>query len=57
MSNPRINGKPGTVEVVVTHLQPRWFSKLWGVSDLPVTARAVARVRSFSQGSGIILLE
>jgi len=56
-TNPRINGKPGTVEVVVTYLQPRSFSKLWGTADLPVTARAVARVREFSQGNGVIVLE
>ena len=55
--NPRVDNKPGTVEVVVTHNQPRWFSRLWGSSDLPVTARAVARVRSFSQGNGVIILE
>jgi hypothetical protein len=48
---------PGTVEVVVTHRQPRWFSGIWGSDNLGVTARAVARVRSFSQGAGIILLE
>jgi len=56
-TNDRINGEPGTVEVVVTYLQPRAFSRLWGTSDLPVTARAVARVRNFSQGNGILLLE
>lgn len=56
-TNPRVNGKPGTVEVVVSYLQQRSFSRIWGTSDLVVTARAVARIRSFSQGAGIIILE
>jgi len=55
--NSRINGKPGTVEVEVTYLQSRSFSRLLGSSNLQVTARAVARVRNFSQGNGIIILE
>jgi hypothetical protein len=56
-ANPRINGMPGTIEVNVTFLQPRGFSGLWGSDALKVAARAVARVRNYSQGNGIILLE
>lgn len=56
-SNPRINGAPGTIEVLVTYRQARSFSRIWASGDLAVTARAVARVRNFSQGNGIILLE
>jgi hypothetical protein len=56
-SNPRLNGSPGTIEVLVTHWQPRAFSALWGSGNLRVTARAVARVRNFSQGNGILILE
>ncbi|MCI0460167.1 MAG: pilus assembly protein TadG-related protein [Gemmataceae bacterium] len=56
-SNLRVNGKPGTTEVVVRYFQPRAFSALWGSGNLTVTARAVARVRHFSQGNGIIILE
>jgi len=56
-SNPRVDGRPGTVEVEVTYLQPRGFSRIWAFDDLPVTARAVARVRTFSQGNGILILE
>jgi len=56
-SNERINGKPGTVEVEVKFLQPRYFARIWGADDLVVTARAVARVRNFSQGVGILVLE
>ena len=56
-ANPRIDGMPGTIEVVVTYQQSRGFSALLGSSDLGVTARAVARVRNFSQGNGIIILE
>jgi hypothetical protein len=56
-SNPRLNGQPGTIEVVVTFRQPRAFSALWGGDSLRVTARAVSRVKNFSQGNGIIILE
>jgi hypothetical protein len=56
-SNPRINGKPGTIEVKVTFLQPRGFSGLWGTEKLKVATRSVSRVRNFSFGNGIILLE
>ncbi|RIK78611.1 MAG: hypothetical protein DCC68_15000 [Planctomycetota bacterium] len=56
-SNPRVNGKGGTVEVQVTFLQPRSFTRIWSSADLPVTVRSVARVKNFSQGNGILILE
>lgn len=56
-TNPRVNGKPGTVEIVVEYKQPRYFSRIWGGEDLVVAARSVARVRNFSQGAGILVLE
>lgn len=55
--NPRIDGKGGTVEVTVTFLQPRSFTRIWSPDDLPVTARSIARVKNFSQGNGILILE
>ncbi len=56
-SNPRLHGAHGTIEVVVTHLLARSFSAIWESSQLKVTARAVARMRHFSIGNGIIILE
>lgn len=53
----RIDGQPGTIEVIVTYRQGRAFSGLWGNSDLPVLARSVSRVRNFALGNGVILLE
>lgn len=55
--NPRVDGKPGTVEILVEYNQPRYFSRIWGGDDLVVAARSVARVRNFSQGAGILVLE
>jgi len=56
-TNERIHGRPGTVEVEVRFLQSRYFSAIWGREDLVVSARSVARVKDFSQGSGVIVLE
>ena len=56
-TNERIHGRPGTVEVEVSFLQSRYFSAIWGREDLVVSARSVARVKDFSQGSGVIVLE
>ncbi|WDI42134.1 pilus assembly protein TadG-related protein [Bremerella sp. P1] len=56
-TNERVDGAPGTVEVEVQYQQARYFSRIWGGDDLIVTARSVARVRNFSQGVGILVLE
>jgi hypothetical protein len=37
------NGKAGHVEVLISHQQKRYFSKIFGSTDVPVGARAVAR--------------
>jgi uncharacterized membrane protein len=36
-------GQAGYAEVIVTYNQTRFFSNLWGKSNIPVMARAVAR--------------
>jgi hypothetical protein len=36
-------GQAGYAEVIVTHNQVRFFSSIWGKSNIPVSARAVAR--------------
>jgi hypothetical protein len=56
-ANQRVDGKGGTIEVEVTFLQPRSFTRIWSKADLPVKVRSVARVKNFSQGNGILILE
>lgn len=36
-------GEKGHVEVIITHSQKRYFSKIFGSSNVPIGARAVAR--------------
>jgi hypothetical protein len=50
-------GKAGYIEVIVHYSQPRAFSRIWGSTDLPVTARAVAQGRWGTNKNGIILLD
>jgi hypothetical protein len=50
-------GQAGYVEVIVQYNQPRYFSRLFGASDLPVKARAVARGRWASGKDGILVLD
>jgi hypothetical protein len=50
-------GQAGYVEVIVQYNQPRYFSRLFGASDLPVMARAVARGRWASGKDGILVLD
>lgn len=37
-------GQDGYVEVVITQAQPRSFSRIFGSAEIPVSARAVARI-------------
>src|SRR5262249_7911006 len=50
-------GKLGCVELIVTYYQKRYFSTIWGSTQIPVKARAVARARHGSTGAGIIILD
>jgi hypothetical protein len=50
-------GQKGCAEVIVTFYQKRYFSTLWGSSQIPVRARAVARARYGGTGAGIIILD
>jgi hypothetical protein len=50
-------GAAGYVEVIVTYNQPRFFSSLWGTSNIPVSARAVARGQWVASSPGILVLD
>ena len=50
-------GKPGYVEVIVTTEQKRYFSRIWGTGDMPVSARAVAEGRWSPIKVGILVLD
>lgn len=50
-------GQAGYAEVVVQYNQQRSFSAIFGSSNLPVTARSVARGQWVSVNAGIILLD
>ena len=50
-------GKPGYVEVIVTMEQKRYFSRIWGTGDMPVSARAVAEGRWAPIKVGILVLD
>ena len=49
-------GQKGYVEVIVEHLQKRYFSSLFGSSNLPVRARAVAQGRWTAAKVGVLVL-
>ncbi len=49
-------GLAGHVEVVITAVQPRYFSRIFGTEAIPVGARAIARGRRSSITPGIIVL-
>src|SRR5205085_1161079 len=64
--NPTINipplsgpfmGKPGYIEVIVNYSQPRAFSRVFGASPTPITARAVATGRWEAPKMGILILD
>ena len=50
-------GQQGCVEVIVTYYQKRYFSTIWGSTQIPVKARAVARARYGGTGAGIVILD
>ena len=50
-------GKPGYVEVIATYYQDRAFSRIWGPTAIPVTARAVAHGSWGASGIAILVLE
>lgn len=47
---------PGTAEVIILGSQKRGFSSVFGLGDLPIHARAVARERDVPLGLGILVL-
>jgi hypothetical protein len=49
-------GLAGYVEVNITYNQPRYFSGIFGSSDIPVRARAVARGAWVAPNAGVIVL-
>src|SRR5579884_1012526 len=50
-------GQDGAAEVIVQYNHKRYFSSVFGSSDLPVKARAVARARWTTLKNGIIVLD
>jgi hypothetical protein len=50
-------GQKGCAEVIVTFYQKRYFSTIWGSTQIPVKARAVARARYGGTGAGIVILD
>jgi len=50
-------GKVGYAEVLITYLQDRAFSRVWGSIAIPITTRAVARGRWGGSGIGIFVLD
>ncbi len=50
-------GKPGYIEVIVSYNQRRAFSRIWGSTDLPVQARAVAEGKWGANKNGILVLD
>src|SRR6185369_5231833 len=49
-------GQAGYIEVIVNYSQKRAFSRIWGKTDLPVKARAVAQGRWAPNKMGILVL-
>jgi hypothetical protein len=47
----------GYVEVMVQHDQPRFFSRLFGASDMVIKSRSVAKGRWASAKTGILVLD
>jgi Putative Flp pilus-assembly TadE/G-like len=50
-------GLAGYVEVIVTVQQKRYFSKIWGTADKPVSARAVGEGRWSPFKTGVLVLD
>src|SRR4029077_5550501 len=49
--------KDGYAEVLITYQQHRFFSAIWGKSNLQVNARAVARGQYTAATPGILILD
>ena len=49
-------GKAGYAEVTITYNQPRYFSRVFGSSSIPISARAVAQGRWNAPNAGILVL-
>ena len=49
-------GQSGHVEVIISFPQKRFFSRLWGSSDVTIGARAVARGKQSTINNGILVL-
>lgn len=49
-------GVPGHAEVLISYDHPRYFSKVFGGTQIPVRVRAVARGRSQANGDAILAL-
>lgn len=59
-SYPTLDGVPfpnGYAEVIITYNEPVRFSGVFGATNLPVTARSLARGLYVGTGNGIILLD
>jgi hypothetical protein len=50
-------GMPGYAEVIITYNQTRYFSKMFGSSDIPVVARAVSQGRWAAIKAGVMVLD
>jgi type II secretory pathway pseudopilin PulG len=50
-------GQRGMAEVILTYQQPRFFSRIWGSTDLTVSARAVGRGLWKESKIGILVLD
>jgi hypothetical protein len=53
----KFTGQAGYAEVIITYNQPRYFSNIFGVGAVPVSARAVARGQWVPQNNGVIVLD
>src|SRR5207248_1044346 len=56
LSGPFV-GKPCHTEVIISHSQPQYFSRLFGTDNMPYGARAVSRGRRGGINDAIICLD
>jgi hypothetical protein len=50
-------GELGYAEVIIQYNQPRYFSRIFGATPMPVRARAVARGMWYAAKTGILVLD
>ncbi len=50
-------GKAGHAEIIIAHVQPRYFSQVFGTDQIPYGARAVSRGRRGGINNAIICLD